>query len=403
MSVSLWQLDESDPVEADVAIVGGGVCGVSAALEAERLGASAVLLERHSIASGASGRNAGYLMRGMAESYAVVAEDLGRDRARAIWAWSEDNLKSLRALGAERTEGFAEMPSCLVALEAEEAEELARSHAMLQEDGLASRLIEPDGSIDAVWRSGRALLGLVNPADAVCQPVRLVRMLRDRFETTRLIESREVASIEHRGDGVELRTNGGTVRAQKVLVCTNAWAAELVPELRGVVSPKRGQMLAARPTGDPVRLKYAYYLNRGDEYLRSGPNGELLMGGARSSEPAAESGDQSGTHPVVQARLERWLCEFTGAGFEVTHRWSGVMGFGPGHLPVVGQTTNDRVWVCAGFTGHGMSLGHLTATRICAAMLGEGETPAIFNAPVPAKSTIDPSPAVTPSSGRSLH
>lgn len=384
MTVSIW-LEQPSPAgdPFDLAVIGGGICGVSAALEAQRRGLRVVLFERHGLAWGASGRNAGYLMRGMAENYATARDTLGIERARAVWRWSEENLASLRSLGVESAPGYATRPSCLLAVRDDEAEQLARSHDLLIADGFESELLEPPRETDALWRRAKPMLGLVNPHDAVCHPVELVRSLASRLDADTVRTGLAVGAIEQQAGGCELRTTEGVIRAARVLVCTNAHAGELLPELRGVVTPKRGQMLAARADG--VRLQYAYYLNNGDEYLRTGPNGELLMGGARASEPTEQAGEQGGICPEVQRELERWIRRLVTDDFEVTHRWSGTMGFAPEGLPVVGPMP-DRpgLWVCAGFTGHGMSLGHLTATRAVAAMLEDQTALPPFQSPVEA-------------------
>lgn len=381
MSVSLWQRGEADEIEASVAIVGGGVCGLSAGLECEARGVDAVVIERERVGAGASGRNAGYLMRGMAESYAAACDVYGRERARAVWAWSEENLAALRAFGAGELEGFGDRASCLIALDEGEETRLRRSAGMMAEDGFGVSLIEPPSGRDAVWRSGRPRVGLVNPGDAVCDPLALLGLLRSALARTRVVEGREVYAIDREDGAVRVCARGLTVRAGRVLVATNAWIGELAPGLRGVIEPKRGQMLAARPS-EPVHLDFAYYLNRGDEYIRMGPGGLVLVGGCRRFEPVTESGDRGGVHPAVQERLEGYLRELVTGDSEVVARWSGVMGFSPDHLPVVGPTgEGDRVWVCGGFTGHGMSLGYLAGRRAAAAMLGEAERPAIFASP----------------------
>ncbi|MEM1185467.1 MAG: FAD-dependent oxidoreductase [Planctomycetota bacterium] len=381
MTVSLWQRDSSEKVETDVAIVGAGVCGLSAALECEARGVNALIVERERVASGASGRNAGYLMRGMAESYAVACEMYGRDRARAVWAWSEDNLTALRDLGASDLENCEPRPSCIVALDETEERELRRSISLMAEDGFETHLLEPSATTDALWRSGRPKVGLVNPNDAVCHPVELMRMLRDRLTSTPVNEGREVFSIDRDDHQVLVHARGLTIAARRVLVCTNAWAGELVPDMRGVIEPKRGQMLAAKPV-EPTPLDFAYYLNRGDEYIRTGPDGLILVGGCRRFEPQDQSGDRGGVHPAVQDGLERHLRELVTDRYEVVARWSGVMGFSPNGLPIVGPTPDDeRVWVCAGFTGHGMSLGHLAGRRTAAAMLGAAPRPELFDPP----------------------
>ncbi len=381
MSVSLWQRRSSGnlPTEpVDLIVVGGGIVGIAAALEAERLGKSVVVLERHSVGSGASGRNAGYLMRGMADSYAVAAQHFGRETAKAVWKLSEHNLALLMQTRADKADGFAMRPSCLLAMNERDEKDLRESHTMLIEDGFASELLEAGDIPEPLRSRAKPRAGLVNPNDAVCDPMEVLSVLRGSLRSP-IIEPCEVCEIEAVANGVRVRTIMGEVRAGRVLVCTNAWASELLGNA-GVIEPCRAQMLAARPLGGAVELGYSYYINRGDEYLRSGPGGLLLMGGARKHEPQSQQREQSGTAPEVQAVLEQFVRMLAVDEFEVVARWSGVMGVTPDDLPIAGPAGEDsRVWVCAGFSGHGMSLGFATAQATAKAMLDGGPALAMFD------------------------
>ncbi len=384
MTVSLWQRLEPVPVrlEADVAIIGAGISGLSAAIECEARGLKAAIIEQDFPGSRASGRNAGYLMRGAADNYAAAVRDLGRDRARFLWKWTEDNLKALRALGADTLPGFADRPSCLAALPGVEVEELKESANLLEKDGFRVELIRPGAGApdDPIWRSGLPVLGLVNPGDAVCSPVELVGLLRSRLSDTPVFTSSRVYAIDAGDTGVTVRARNHTVHASHCLVCTNAYARELLPELEGIVVPNRGQMFAMRPH-DPAHadLAYAYYLNHGSEYIRSGPGGDgtVVVGGSRKHREAEERTDAEGLNPAVQDRLERWAGELITDRYEVIARWSGIMGFSPDGLPIVRPTRDGlgRVWFCGGLTGHGMSMGHLTARHAVAAMLDGAPSP----------------------------
>lgn len=398
MTVSLWQRREPAPrrIEADITIVGGGISGLSGAIECEARGLRVCLIEQDFIGSRASGRNAGFLMRGAAENYALACENLGRDAARVLWKWTEDNLLALRRLGAGSLPGFADRASCLVALGEAEADELDRSAALMREDGFETALVRPGPGApdDAVWRRGRPLVGLLNPNDAVCSPMELVGLLRSRLNRTEVVTGARVYGIEPFGNGggaggvpgsgrVLVRARGFDVESARVLVCTNAYARELIPELASVVEPNRGQMLAFRPEDpDLARLHHAYYLNRGSEYIRSGPGGVVVFGGARRFREAEERTDLDGLNPAVQAELERLVGEFVTDRYEVVARWSGIMGFSPDGLPVMravdpgwGGPPDGRVWFCGGLTGHGMSMGHIAARHAVRAMFDGAENP----------------------------
>lgn len=144
MTVSHWRRSTNPgaTIGCDVCVVGAGIAGVSAALHLERLGISVIVLERDRPASGASGKNAGFLMRGAADNYAVACRDWGRDTARLVWHWTEENLAALRALGIDSIPTVRRIPSCLLGLEAEEAAELADAARLLAEDGFAVGLID---------------------------------------------------------------------------------------------------------------------------------------------------------------------------------------------------------------------------------------------------------------------
>lgn len=374
MTVSMWQRREPapEPISVDVCVIGAGICGLSAAIECEARDVSCVVLERDYPGARASGRNAGFLMRGAAENYARACDDLGRERARWLWRFTESNLRALRRLGVGGLGAYADRASCLVAMNPEEAGELERSARFLGEDGFSVSLTRAVD--DALWERARPQLGLLNPDDAVCSPAELVAMLRRLVGQARVISNAPVYAIEPEGTGVIVRGRGVLVHARFVLVCTNAYAGGLLPELRGVVAPNRGQMLSMRPE-DPVaaRLLHAYYINHGSEYVRAGPDGTVLFGGARKHRQAEECTDRDELNDAIQARLEElaraYLCE----RFEVVARWSGIMGFSPDGLPIVracaGADPDGRVWFCGGLTGHGMSMGHLTARGAVGAML----------------------------------
>ncbi|MEZ6319132.1 MAG: FAD-binding oxidoreductase [Phycisphaerales bacterium] len=387
MSVSLWQRGGRADAgaglgHADVVVVGAGIAGVSAAIALERAGADVLVLESRALAAGASGRNAGYLIRGAADNYAAGVRAWGRERARTLWRWTEGNLRALLEEGVGELPSFRRLPSCIIATEEREERELRESAVLLAEDGFDASVIEAGaGPDDAVWRSGRARLGLVNPGDAVCDPVELVSHLRAQLTRARIVQGVEVGAIGAAGSGVRVETSGGAVTGGRVLVCTNAWAGTLIEALRDVVKPNRGQMLAFHPPrAADADLAFAYYLDHGSEYLRPGPGGQVVLGGGRKHAELAERGFGEQTTPGVQAWLERYAEGLFGSPLRVTARWAGTMGFSPDGVPLVGPVgvegvEEGRVWVCAGFTGHGMSLAFTTARAAVGEMLGGERTP----------------------------
>ncbi|HED52933.1 MAG TPA: FAD-binding oxidoreductase [Phycisphaerales bacterium] len=381
MSVSYWRRERS-PVRqpsCDVVIVGGGITGLTSAYELCQRGMRVAILERHTLGSGASSRNAGYLMRGMAESYALVCNHLGRDTAKLVWRFTEENLTLLiERYSIDSLDSFHRKPSILVAMSDSEAEELADSERLLCEDGFETHLVR-SGS-DSLWRSLQPTLALVNPHDAALNPWQLVQRLRDglisRFgDLATIHENSEVVGFHPDPSGIVVRTERSEYPCNRVLVCTNAWAQELLPDLGARIKPNRGQMMALRAPG--VRLDASYYLNRGSEYLRQAADGSIILGGKRTHREGEEQTASDATTPEIQSELERYAKMVLQCDFKVIARWAGTMGFSPDGLPIIARADAQpaEVWFCGGLTGHGMSLGAKTAQAAVQTMLGEIESP----------------------------
>jgi glycine/D-amino acid oxidase-like deaminating enzyme len=351
---------------------------VSAALALERRGLDVVVLERHSLASGASGRAAGFLMRGAAENYAAAIGQYGRDVARTLWRWTEQNLQGLRSEGIESLASYRRIPSCLLALEEGELGELKQSVGLLREDGFKVEWLERGD--DSAWRHGRPLGGLLNPDDAAANPIDVVRHLAAKLKL-HPYENQQVESIRPGPGGkVRVRTGAGDWTAARALLALNAYMPLLVPELSAAVSPKRGQMLALAAPG--ASLDYSYYANHGYDYFRQLPDGTIVVGGRRQLFADREIGYEDRTTAEVQGALEAFASAMLGvrlADLTILSRWSGTMGFSPDGLPLVGPVAGDwpagSVWFCGGYTGHGMSLAYSTSHGAVAEMLGGPPTP----------------------------
>jgi glycine/D-amino acid oxidase-like deaminating enzyme len=192
-------------------------------------------------------------------------------------------------------------------------------------------------------------------------PVRWVRGLAAAAvkKGARIHESTRVDAVM-RG---EARTTVGVVRAGAIVLCTNAYTAHLASSR---VRPVRGQMLATAPT---ARIfERPAYANRGYRYWRQASDGRVLVGGWRDTAVDEEVGEEERTTERIQTQLEAFL-NGRGITAPVTHRWAGTMGFSHDALPYIGRIV-DGVFVCGGFTGHGMSFGPASAELVAALVQG---------------------------------
>jgi gamma-glutamylputrescine oxidase len=381
MTVSHWQHSHRlGTLRCDCLVIGGGICGISAALHLQRRGVDVLLVDRAAIGSGASGRNAGFLMRGCADNYADAARDFGRDAARELWRLTEANLAGLRAEGIDALATTRRIPSVLLGLRADEQQKLLSSREMMEADGFDVgwwEAVSPPR--DALWNhlrgvGGTPVVGLVNPHDASCHSLDVLHLLAGKLTCPRL-EHEEVTELDDGPGamgGVRVRLRQGEVLANRVLVCTNAYGPLLVPELADRITPRRGQMLALTPTSrgaGALQLAASYYVNFGSEYVRDTGDGTILVGGCRTMHADREVGYEDMTTPWVQESLEAFatsvLGDWAGLGYRISARWSGVMGFSATHLPIITRVPRFRAEVlfCGGFTGHGMSMAYEVSRR----------------------------------------
>ncbi len=380
-TVSHWQADaarissnSAPPDRCDVAIVGGGIAGVSVAYGLRRLAPSVnvVLVERNTLAHGASGRNAGFLLQGTDADFARTAEARGAETARRLWRFTQENRDGLvEALdGAEV--GLALSGSLTVAGDAAEDVRLRRAAELLRADGVAAHYLRPD---EASRRTGSTGFGgaLYVAGGATLHPLKAVCALAER-SGVRVVERCTVQSVEASEGSVRLETSGGTLEAAHVVLALNAWLPNLVPSLGRFVRPVRAQMLATAPL--PAALDVPVYSHEGYVYLRQLPTGEVLLGGARHLHREAEVGTEDATTAPLQADLEAYLRQHFPAFADapIARRWSGAMGFSASGLPGFGAVPEvPGAWWVGGFTGHGMGYGFRMGRTVAAALLGDAD------------------------------
>ena len=348
------------PPEVDVLVVGGGIAGLSLLRELRGRGVDAHLVERGIHGCGASGRNAGFLLAGVSDSYAAAVTAHGREVAREVWEFTAENHARLRALDGIAGAGYRRQGSWTVAVDDAEAAELRQAHELMREDGIAATLLDPPPH----W----ATAVLVNDADGEVHPRLLLDLVAAPL-ASRIHESTDVVGLDDAAGGVTVHLAGGTMRAGAVVVATNAWLPQLVPA--APVRPVRAQMLAAAGPAWQDGSSVPVYAERGHVYWRQLADGTVLAGGFRHRAVDDEVGYDVTPTDAVQRHLDGLLADIQPRG-TVTHRWAGTMGFSADGLPLVGRLPGaENVHVCGGFTGHGMGFA-VQAAHVLVAHLLDG-------------------------------
>ncbi len=154
----------------DVAIVGAGITGCSAALRLAEAGLRVRVHDQRAVAEGASGRNGGFALRGGASRYDVARETYGRDQARAMWTWTERALDRIEELAGD---SLRRPGSFRLAADAEEREQLRAEYEAMREDDIEAEWLDDlPGPL-----AGRFEGGISHAGDGALQPARFVRRL----------------------------------------------------------------------------------------------------------------------------------------------------------------------------------------------------------------------------------
>jgi glycine/D-amino acid oxidase-like deaminating enzyme len=346
-----------------VAIVGGGVTGCACALALAQAGRRVRLFEAREIAGGASGRNGGFALRGGAPAYDVARRELGADRARAFWVLTERYLDRLEQLAGD---AFRRTGSLRLAADSVESLELEAEYEALREDGFAvewrAELPEP--------LAGRFDGAIFHPPDGSLQPARWVRRLAARAVEAgaELREHERVESLDE-------------LEADQVVLATDGYTHGLVRALDAAIKPTRGQVLVTEPLDRQV-FPCPHYARHGYDYWQQTPDGRLVAGGFRDQALDHEYTSEEATTPLIQGHLDRFVTDLLGEQPPVEHRWAGIFGTTADRLPLAGRLPgNDRVWVAAGYSGHGNVLGLSCGELVAGAIIG---------APAPELELFDP-------------
>jgi gamma-glutamylputrescine oxidase len=340
---------------ADVSVVGGGVTGLSCALTLAEAGHRVRLHEARTVASGASGRNGGFALRGGAMPYYRAKVMLGAERAAALWRLTEQAIDRMESLAGD---ALRRVGSLRLAADEQERDELRAEYAALSEDGFAVEWVDEPGGRLAGLYSG----GLVHARDGALDPGRWIG---------RLASQAAEAGVEIREhDRVEALTD---LEAGAVVVASDGYPSGLLGPLDDLVKPTRGQVVATEPLAERL-YERPHYARHGFDYWQQLPDGRLVIGGRRDTDLAGETTAEEATTPEVQAALETLIRELVGQLPAITHRWSGIFGTTPDDLPLVGPVpAHEGVWVSRGYSGHGNVLGLACGDLVAKAILGRRE------------------------------
>lgn len=339
---------------AEVVIVGGGITGLSLALELARRGVSdVVVVERGYPGGGATGRNVARI-RAM-----QLTEELCRVAAACQAKYEH--------MGTELDFNvlFYRLGYAWILYDADELERMREIVAMHHRIGVRSRLLDPEQVLEMlpVFRGGEPVRGGVVHADAIVHHDAVVwAYLAALARTgTSILERTTVTGFEVGDDGVRsVVTSAGPIATRRVVNATDAWSSAL-NAMAGVEAPNRPyrrEVLVTAPVA-PVIGKAVTFYRPTEGWFNQTLRGEVVMGVVDPAEPAADNQRSSWQFlqrtATLMARKAPALADLT-----VIRQWAGMYDITPDHMPLVGPTRQlDGWWQANGWSGRGMLLAPL--------------------------------------------
>ena len=360
---------------ADVAIIGGGFTGLSAALALAKRGASVVLLEAGQVVGEASGRNGGQCNNGTAHDYGALSAKFGKPVAKAWYRAHCDAVDTVERLARE--EGidcnFTRCGRVKLAAKPAHYDKLARAHDLLAAEVDENvRLVPPERIREEVGSD--AFHGaLIQTTSAQIHPARFGVGLAEAAARAgaRIYEGAEVTGLDRTADGWRVTSSRGIVSAKQVLVATGgAPAAAPFGFFRRRIVSVGSFVVATEPLDDglidrllPGRRNYVTSKNIGN-YFRLAP--DLIFGGrARFAISDPRSDMKSGR--ILEDTLGAIFPALKGVGID--HVWGGMVDLTADRLPRAGET--DGLYYSMGYSGHGVQMATHMGQQMARVMSGE--------------------------------
>ena len=365
---------------ADVAVVGGGIAGCSAALHLARRGFKVAVLEARFVGYGASGRSGGQTIFGLAASQRALSAQVGREDARRLFDLSIEALDCTQALiNTYRIDCDYRPNHVHVATKPRHLRELQEWVDELHGDyGYQSaRLLNRD-DLQSHVRSERYLAGLLDSRSGHLHPLKYTQGLARAAELqgAKIFQNTQVLRYES-GREITVHSAHGAVRCKHLVLCGNAYLNGVAPPLARRILGVGTYIVATEPL-DPARAQALLPsdaavadINWILDYLRRTADHRLLFGG-RVSYSAM---DPKNLAESMRKRMVRVFPQL--ADVKVAYTWGGYLDITMSRAPDFGRLA-PNVFYLQGFSGHGMSLTGLGGKLVAEAVSGTAERFDVF-------------------------
>lgn len=370
----------SGDITCDTVVIGGGLAGLTTALQLSRGGQKVVVLEAKSIGFGASGRNGGFVSAGYATDVEQISGIAGREAAHRLYLMSiegvdfvRDSISGLSIAGADPVDGVTSV------MRYDDGDGL-RTYATEARQKYGQDLEYLDTArVRQELKSTRYFHGVRDRKAFHIHPLNYLRGLAAEIERLGgvICENSNAIATELNAGNKTVRTAGGTVTARTVVFSTGGYTDQLNPRLRRAMLPIATYVMVSEEAPELIATAITTRDGIGDnrragDYYRLVDGGKrLLWGGRITTRAASMSGlvhelrrEMTGTYPQLR-------------DLKTELAWSGLMAYARHLMPQIGEM-QPGVWHCTAFGGHGLNTTAIGGKVVAEGILGESDRYKLF-------------------------
>ncbi len=359
---------------ADVAIVGAGFTGLSAALHLAEAGFKVAVLDAHRVGWGASGRNGGQVGSGQRVEQAQLEELVGKAHARQLWDLALEATATVKSLVRKHAIDCDLKPGIIHTLHKRRYVEEARRDVefMAEKYDYPTEFLDR-AALQQIVNSPAYHAGVIDPGGSHLHPLNYALGLARAAEAAgvKIYETSEVSRLDE-GPVVTLRTSKGKLTAPQVLLACNGYLGDLSPQISARVMPINNFIIATEPldeaqardlvSNDMAVADSKFVVN----YYRLSPDRRLLFGG-RESYGYQFPSDIKGLVRKAMLPIYPQLAET-----RIDYGWGGTLAITMKRLPHL-HRLDPNLLSASGYSGHGVAMATLSGKLVAEAIQGQAE------------------------------
>jgi len=363
-------------IETDVCIIGAGFTGLSAALHLADKGIKVTVLEAEKVAWGASGRNGGHVGTGQRVGQSSLEKKHGKDIAKELWGHGVEAVETVKSIINKHNISCDLKQGILhIAAKDGDVEYMKNETKLLVNDYGYDQISDIDkAALDEMLGSDKYYSGQLDMGSMHLHPLNYARGIAaaartagaDIYEHSRVVSFQTKTASDPK---VTIITEGGTVRANNMILACNGYLDKLVPKMAGKIMPINNFVLATEPLGDDlakqiIRDDYAiqdslFVIN----YWKLSGDNRLIFGGGENY--------TSRFPKDIKAFVRKYMLQIYPQleSTKIDYGWGGTLAITLNRMPHFGELS-DGIYFAQGYSGHGVPTATYAGKLLAEAITG---------------------------------